>query len=120
MNISLNKRGISSCTKWLSVVCDFLSSAYVVSPGPTSQNSFFFFFLSFFHSISDFLGFRLVMALVSGSGSDIPLIQDIEPSNSRALLSHDATLRFFSMVEQCHTKNNYLRCFKSDTTYSGH
>ena len=52
-------------------------------------------------------------ALVSGSGSDILLIQDIEPSNSRAGLSH-ATLRFFSLAEQCHTQNFYLRCFKSD------
>ena len=52
-------------------------------------------------------------ALVSGSGSDIPLIQDIEPSNSRAWLSH-ATLGFFSLAEQCHTQNFYLRCFKSD------
>ena len=55
----------------------------------------------------------MVKALVSGSGSDIPLIQDIEPSNVRARLSH-ATLRFFSLAEQCHTQNFYLRCFKSD------
>ena len=38
------------------------------------------FFLSFFHSVSDFLGFLLVKALVSGSGSGIQLNQDIEPS----------------------------------------
>ena len=88
----------------------FLSSAYVVRPGPTSQK---FVFLSFFHSISNFLGFRLVMALVSGSGSDIPLIQDIEPSNSRALLSH-VIFRLFSLAEQCHTQNFYLKCFNSD------
>ena len=43
-------------------------------------------------------------ALVSGSGSGIPLIQDIEPSNSRDRLSH-ATLRFLSLAgEEC-TKN---------------
>ena len=34
--------------------------------------------------------------------SFIPLIQDIEPSNSRDRLSH-ATLTFFSLAEQCHT-----------------
>ena len=73
----------------------FLSSAYVVSPGPTSWNSFF-------HSVSNFLGIQLANGMVAGSGSDIPLIQDIEPSNSRARLSH-ATLRFFSLAEQCHT-----------------
>ena len=34
----------------------FLSSAYVVSPGPTSRNSFYHsFILSFFHSVSNFL-----------------------------------------------------------------
>ena len=51
--------------------------------------------------------------LASGSGSGKPFIQDIEPSNSRARLSH-ATLRFFNLAEQCHTKKFYLRCFKSD------
>ena len=51
--------------------------------------------------------------MVSGSGSGIPLIQDIEPSNSRDELSN-ATFRFFSLAEQCHTPNFYLRCFKSD------
>ena len=50
--------------------------------------------------------------MVSGSGSGIPLIQDIEPSNSRDLLSH-ATLRFLSLAEQCHTQKIYLRCFNS-------
>merc|ERR1711954_185158 len=84
----------------------FLSSAYIVSPGPTSQNSFI-------HSVSNFLGIQLANAMVSGSGSNIPLIQDIEPSNSRAWLSHD-TFRFFSLAEQCHTQNFYRRCFKSD------
>ena len=49
----------------------------------------------------------------SGSGSDIPLIQNTEPSNSRARLSH-ATLRFFSLTENCHTQIFYLGCFKSD------
>ena len=65
--------------------------------------SFFSFFFSFFHSVSDFVGFRLANAMGSGSGSDIPLIQDIEPSNGRAHLNH-ATLRFFSLAEQCHTQ----------------
>ena len=89
---------------WILSIClnKFLSSAYVVSPGPTSRN-YFFFFLSFFHSVSNFLGASLVKDLASGSGSGIPIIQDIEPSNSRAWLSH-ATLRFCSLAEQCHTK----------------
>ena len=52
-------------------------------------------------------------ALVSGSGSGIPLIKDIEPSNSRDRLSH-ATFRFFSLAEQCQIKKFYLRCFNSD------
>ena len=52
-------------------------------------------------------------ALVSGSGSGIPLIKDIEPSNSRDRLSH-ATFRFFSLAEQCLTQNFYFRCFKSN------
>ena len=102
-----------------------LSSAYIVSPGPTSRNSFFLsvfvqrlrskpwtykskFILSFFlsvfsHSVSDFLGFRLVKALVSGSGSDIPLIQNIEPSNVRARLSH-ATLHFLAWLSSAKLK----------------
>ena len=88
----------------------FLSSAYVESPGSTSRK---FVFLCVFHSVSNFLGIQLAKTLVSGRGSDIPLIQDIEPSNSIARLSH-ATLRFFSLAEQCHTQNFYLRCFKSD------
>ena len=67
----------------------FLSSAYVVSPGPISRNSFFLsFFLFFFHFVSDFLGFQLVNALVSGSGSGIPLIQHIVTRNAGAWLSH--------------------------------
>ena len=88
----------------------FLSSAYVVSPGPTSRK---FIFFSVFHSVSKFLGTSLDKAQVYGSGSDIPLIQDIEPSNSKARLDH-ATLRFFSLVEQCHFSNFYIRCFNSD------
>ena len=87
----------------------FLSNAYVVSPGPTSRKFIFF----FFHPVSNFLGASLDKALVSGSGSDITLIQDIEPSNAIARLSH-ATLRFFSMAEHCLTQKCYLRCFKSD------
>ena len=69
--------------------------------------------LNGFHSVSHFLGIQLANAMDSGSGSDILLIQDIEPSNSRDRLSH-ATHRFFSLAEQCHTQNFYLRCFKSD------
>ena len=97
------------------IVSLFLSSAYAVSPRPISRKKIFFsfFLFFFFHSVSNFLGASLDKALVYGSGSDIPLIQDIEPSNSRARLSHD-TLRFFSLAEQCHTQNFYLRCFKSD------
>ena len=62
------------------------------------KSKVFSFFLFFFHSVSNFLGASFDKALVSGSGSNIPLIQDIETSNSRAQLSH-ATLRFFSFVE---------------------
>ena len=35
------------------------------------------------------------------------------PDNSSAWLS-SATLRFFSLAEQCHTQKSNLRCFKSD------
>ena len=49
-----------------------------------------------------YAGIQSANALVSGSGSDIQLIQDIEPSNSRARLSH-ATLNIFSLAEHCHT-----------------
>ena len=62
---------------------------------------------------SFFRGLWLGDLLASGSGSDILLIQDIEPSNARARLSHD-TLRFFSLAEQCHTKKFYPRCFNWD------
>ena len=48
-----------------------LSSPYVVSPGPTSRKSIH----SFISSVSNFLGFKMVKALVSGSVSGIPLIQ---------------------------------------------
>ena len=41
-------------------------------------------FAQFFHSVSKFLGLLLAKALVSDNGSDIPLIQDIEPSNAEA------------------------------------
>ena len=91
------------------IIQPFLSSAYVVSPGPTSRNSFFLsFFLSvflffcfsvFFHSVSNFLGASLVKDLASG----IPLIQDIEPSNSRDRLSH-ATLRFLDWLSSATLK----------------
>ena len=89
----------------------FLSSAYLVSPGPTSHKSKVF--LCVFYSESNFLGIQLAIAMVSGSGSDIPLIQDTEPSNPRAWLSH-AKIRFFSLTEQCHTQKLYLRCFNLD------
>ena len=100
----------SMCPKQTDLILIFLSSTYIVSPGPTSRK---FIYLSFFlHSVSNFLGASLYKALVSGSGPDIQLSQDIEPSNSRAHLSH-ATLRIFSLAEHCHTQNFYLRCFKS-------
>ena len=76
-------------------------STYVVSPEPTCRHSFFVFF--FCHSVSNFLGLRLANALDSGSGSEIPLIQDIEPSNSRARLSH-ATLRFLAWLRSATLK----------------
>ena len=86
------------------VINSFLSSAYVVSPGLTSRKFFFLLFsFFFFHSVSNFLGASLDKVLVSGSGSDIPLIQDFEPSNSRARLSH-GTLRIFSLAEHWHTQ----------------
>ena len=49
-------------------------------------------------SKKNYAGIQSANALVSGSGSDIPLIQDIEPSNSRARLGH-ATLRCISRAE---------------------
>ena len=70
----------------------------------TLHKSRFSFFLSFFHSVSDFLGFQLVKALASGSGSGIPLNQDIAPSKLRAQLSH-ATLRFLDWLSSAPLKN---------------
>ena len=71
----------------------FLSSAYVVSTGPTSRNSVF---LCIFHTFgTNFFG----------DGSGVPLIQDIVNSNARTWLSMSSTkLRFFSLAEQCHTQ----------------
>ena len=40
---------------------------------------------------------------VFGSGSGVPLSQDVVTSNGGAWLSN-ATLRFFSLAEQCHTQ----------------
>ena len=51
----------------------FLSSAYIESPGPASQNSVFLSFCT-----------QLAKALVSGGGSEITLNQGIEPSNAGA------------------------------------
>ena len=45
--------------------------------------------------------------------SDMPLIQDNVLSNAGAWLSN-ATLRFSSSAEQCHTQKFYLRCFNLD------
>ena len=99
----------------IAIIIDIIFVQRLRSKPWTCKSKFIlFFFLSvFFHSVSDFLGFQLVKALASGSGSGILLIQDVEPSNSRARLSH-ATLRFFSLAEQCHTQKFYVRCFKSD------
>ena len=89
----------------------------LVSAGPTCQKVYVcvcvcaLYFRSF--SETNFLGFQLPNALISGSGSGIPLIQDIELRNSRDWLSY-ATPRFFSLAEQCYTQNFYLRYFKSD------
>ena len=58
-------------------------------------------------------GIQSANTLVSGSGPDIPLIQDIKPSNSRARLSH-ATLRFVSLAKQSDPQNFYRWYFKSD------
>ena len=45
----------------------------------------------------------LAEALVFGSGSGVPLSQDIFTSNGGAWLSN-ATLRIFRLAEQCHTQ----------------
>ena len=63
-------------------------------------------FLSFFHSVSNFLSFALVNTLVSGSGSGIQPIQDIVTSNAGAWLSN-AILRLFMVAEQCRTKKQF-------------
>ena len=47
----------------------------------------------------------LVEALFFGSGSGIPLSQDVVTSNGGAWLSN-ATLRFFRLAEHCHTLKN--------------
>ena len=73
---------------------------YVVSPGPTSRK-FFVFFSFILYPI--FLAILLVKALVFGSGSGIPLNQDIEPSKLRAQLSH-ATLRFLDWLSSATLK----------------
>ena len=54
----------------------------------------------------------LVDILASGSGSDVPH-QDIVTGKAGGWL-RNATLRFFSLAEQCNTQSFYLRCFKSD------
>ena len=82
----------------------FLSSAYVSFFVP------FFFFFFYVIPYPIFLASNLLTPLVSGSGFDIPLIQDIEPSNSGAQLS-PATLRFFSLAEQCHTQKVLSQVF---------
>ena len=69
----------------------FLSSACVVSPEPSSQK---FFLSNFLYSVSNFLGFKLVMVQVSGNDSGIPLMQEIVTSNAGAWLCN-ATLRIF-------------------------
>ena len=55
----------------------FLSSAYVVRPGPTSRKFFFLFFFFFFHSVSNILGASLVKALASGSVSGITIFRTL-------------------------------------------
>ena len=77
----------------------FLPSAYIVRPGPISQK----FILLFIHSVSNLLNLELVKAQVSGSGSGVPLSQDIVASNAVAWLSN-ATLRCFSLAEKGHTQ----------------
>ena len=49
----------------------------------------------------------LVEALVLGIGPGIPLSQDIITINGGAWLSN-ATLRFFSLAEQCHTHKFFI------------
>ena len=75
--------------------------AQVVSHGPKSQKCFWI--LGFLHSVSNLLGFELVKVQVSGIGSGVQLIQVIVTSNAGAWLSN-ATLKFFSLAEPCHTQ----------------
>ena len=84
-SIYLHERGTFSVfTFEISLSKTFvLSSVYIASPGPTCGNSVF---LIFFHSVANFLGFQLVLARVSGSGSGIALFQDIVTSNAGAEL----------------------------------
>ena len=49
----------------------------------------------------------LIEAVVFGIGSGVPLSQDIVTSNGGAWLSN-ATLRFFSLAEQCHTHEFFI------------
>ena len=89
------------CSKPWTYKSKFILSVFVqrLRSKPWTYKSKFIhsFFLFFFHSVSDFLGFRLVKALVSGSGSGIPLIQHIVTRNAGAWLSH-ATFRFLAAM----------------------
>ena len=66
----------------------------------------------------------MAKTLVSASGSDILLIQDIEPSNSRARLSH-AALRFLAWLSNATLKisisgvsTRILMLWKANLVYS--
>ena len=50
----------------------------------------------------------LVEALVYGSGSGVPLSQDIVTSNEGAWL-RNGTLRFFSLASQCNTHEFFVQ-----------
>ena len=71
----------------------FLSSAYIVSPGPKSQR----FFLSFIISDSNFLCLWLLKALEFGTGSGITPIQGIITCNTWGWLIY-ATIRFLAWL----------------------
>ena len=60
---------------------------------------------------SFFQGVQLDHILASDSGSGNLLIR----VGVRSSPSRSATLRFFSLAEQCHTQKFYLRCFKADS-----